>query len=122
MGLSAIIPVLHGSRLYGLRQFNLSIGLSWLVLQGVLYIAGAAIYAVSLLLHMRTAGRIVGRLMLNRPVFRSGCGRAVSISGAARTRSSMCWWYWLRSRIWWGCSKHLTTSTDCVIRSPTGRC
>lgn len=93
MGLSAIIPVLHGSRLYGLRQFNLSIGLSWLVLQGALYIAGAAIYAVSLLLHMRTAERIVGRLMLNRPVFRSGWGRAASISGAARIRSFMCWWY-----------------------------
>ncbi|KAJ9649612.1 hypothetical protein H2201_001754 [Coniosporium apollinis] len=45
MGLSAVVPVLHGSRLYGLRQFNLSIGLSWLVLQGALYIAGAAIYA-----------------------------------------------------------------------------
>ncbi|KAJ9632353.1 hypothetical protein H2203_000758 [Taxawa tesnikishii (nom. ined.)] len=45
MGLSAIVPVLHGIRLYGIAQLERQIGLSWLVLQGVLYILGAAIYA-----------------------------------------------------------------------------
>lgn len=47
MGLSAVFPVLHGLRLYGVRQLQQQIGLSWLVGQGVLYIAGASIYAVS---------------------------------------------------------------------------
>ncbi|KAG9845610.1 hemolysin-III channel protein Izh2, partial [Aureobasidium melanogenum] len=45
MGASAIIPVLHGIFLFGVNQLQRQIGLSWLVLQGVLYISGAAIYA-----------------------------------------------------------------------------
>lgn len=48
MGLSAVFPVLHGFRLYGASQLKKQIGLSWLVLQGGLYILGAAIYAVGL--------------------------------------------------------------------------
>jgi len=47
MGLSAVVPVLHGLQIYGLEGMEKRIGLSWLVLQGVLYISGAAIYAVS---------------------------------------------------------------------------
>lgn len=50
MGLSAVFPVVHGWGLYGLEQLERQIGLSWMVLQGVLYIAGAAIYAVSSLI------------------------------------------------------------------------
>ena len=45
MGLSAVFPVLHGVRLYGVEHLRKSIGLDWVLLQGVLYIAGAAIYA-----------------------------------------------------------------------------
>ncbi|KAH7349050.1 hemolysin-III related-domain-containing protein [Pyrenochaeta sp. MPI-SDFR-AT-0127] len=45
MGLSAVVPVLHGVRLWGVQQLRKSIGLDWVVLQGVLYITGAAIYA-----------------------------------------------------------------------------
>ncbi len=46
MGLSAVLPVLHGWRLYGMARLQRQIGLSWLVLQGFLYILGAGIYAV----------------------------------------------------------------------------
>ena len=45
MGLSAVVPVLHGIRLYGVEHMRQSAGLDWVVLQGVLYVAGAAIYA-----------------------------------------------------------------------------
>ncbi|CAC9887834.1 unnamed protein product, partial [Aureobasidium pullulans] len=45
MGLSAVIPVLHGISLFGVEQLQRQMGLSWLVLQGVLYVSGAAIYA-----------------------------------------------------------------------------
>ncbi|GES58407.1 hemolysin-III channel protein Izh2 [Aspergillus terreus] len=45
MGLSAVFPVLHGLRLYGLELMMRQIGLGWLLLQGLLYILGAAIYA-----------------------------------------------------------------------------
>jgi adiponectin receptor len=47
MGASAVIPVLHGISLFGVTQLERQMGLSWLVLQGVLYVSGAAIYAVS---------------------------------------------------------------------------
>ena len=49
MGLSAIFPVLHGIELYGINEMRDRIGLTWLVLQGFLYILGASLYAVSLL-------------------------------------------------------------------------
>jgi predicted membrane channel-forming protein YqfA (hemolysin III family) len=47
MGLSAIFPVLHGLELYGIDEMQDRIGLTWLVLQGFLYILGAGLYAVS---------------------------------------------------------------------------
>lgn len=45
MGLSAVFPVLHAQRLYGFSQLRETIGLDWVLLQGLLYIVGAAIYA-----------------------------------------------------------------------------
>ena len=45
MGLSAVFPVLHGVKLYGVEHLRESIGLDWVVLQGVLYIVGAGLYA-----------------------------------------------------------------------------
>jgi predicted membrane channel-forming protein YqfA (hemolysin III family) len=47
MGLSAVFPVLHGIKLYGVNETRRRIGLSWMLLQGLLYIAGAGLYAVS---------------------------------------------------------------------------
>jgi adiponectin receptor len=47
MGLSALFPVLHGVKTFGVAQLERQMGLSWLVAQGVLYILGAGIYAVS---------------------------------------------------------------------------
>lgn len=46
MGLSGVLPVLHGLVLYGIEEMNKQMALSWLVLQAYLYILGAAIYAV----------------------------------------------------------------------------
>ncbi|KAK5125781.1 hypothetical protein LTR85_012057 [Meristemomyces frigidus] len=45
MGLSAVVPVLHGVRMFGVAQLERQMGLSWVVGQGVTYITGAAIYA-----------------------------------------------------------------------------
>ncbi|KAF2457764.1 adipor-like receptor [Lineolata rhizophorae] len=45
MGLSAIVPVLHGLSLFGPAELARRIALPWLVLQGALYILGAAVYA-----------------------------------------------------------------------------
>lgn len=46
MGLSAIIPVIHGLRLYGLERMVGLIGLPWLISQGGMYVIGALLYAV----------------------------------------------------------------------------
>ena len=46
MGLSAVVPVIHGVQKYGVETLERKIGLSWLVGQGVLYIIGAGLYAV----------------------------------------------------------------------------
>ena len=48
MGLSAVVPVIHGLKLYGIEQMRGRMGLSWVVLQGFLYVLGAGLYAVSL--------------------------------------------------------------------------
>ncbi|KIW79335.1 hypothetical protein Z517_05947 [Fonsecaea pedrosoi CBS 271.37] len=45
MGVSAVFPVLDGLRTFGLGDLENQIGLSWLVLQGALYILGAGLYA-----------------------------------------------------------------------------
>lgn len=47
MGISAVFPVLDGLMTFGLEGMDKQMGLSWLVLQGVLYIVGAGLYAVS---------------------------------------------------------------------------
>lgn len=47
MGLSAIFPVIHGLKLYGLEPMVGLIGLPWLVSQGAMYVLGAVLYAVS---------------------------------------------------------------------------
>jgi adiponectin receptor len=45
MGLSAVIPLLHGLLLFGPRALDATLSLRWVVCQGALYIAGAGIYA-----------------------------------------------------------------------------
>ena len=45
-GLSAVFPVLHGVYMYGVEQMQQSMGLYWVILQGSLYILGAALYTV----------------------------------------------------------------------------
>ncbi len=47
MGISAVVPVLDELRTFGREDMERQIGLSWLVLQGALYILGAGLYAVS---------------------------------------------------------------------------
>ncbi|KAI9714081.1 MAG: hypothetical protein M1812_006528 [Candelaria pacifica] len=44
-GLSAIFPVLHGLKLYGVSRMRGQMGLYWVILQGLLYVLGAAMYA-----------------------------------------------------------------------------
>ena len=48
MGLSAVFPVIHGLILHGFASMDRRIGLTWLVVQGILYVAGAGLYAVGI--------------------------------------------------------------------------
>lgn len=47
LGLSGIIPILHGLSMYGFRALNERMGLVWVMLEGAMYIFGAFLYAVS---------------------------------------------------------------------------
>ena len=99
MGLSAVFPVLHGLKLYGIEQMRDRIGLTWLVLQGALYILGAGLYAVS-------------HLSISQSCMDTDVGRLVGLNvlvlghltyGEARTRYFMCLLSWLLHRIFTGC-------------------
>ncbi len=46
LGLSGIVPVIHGLSRDSYRHLDERMGLSWVLLEGVLYISGAFIYAV----------------------------------------------------------------------------
>ncbi|KAG9240147.1 hemolysin-III channel protein-like protein Izh2 [Calycina marina] len=44
-GLSGVLPLLHGVRLYGLRTMQYRVGFLWILLEGAMYILGAGLYA-----------------------------------------------------------------------------
>ncbi|PHH74040.1 hypothetical protein CDD80_3402 [Ophiocordyceps camponoti-rufipedis] len=46
LGLSSVFPVVHGIALNGYRELQESMSIDWTIAQGVLYIAGALLYAV----------------------------------------------------------------------------
>lgn len=50
LGVSGIVPVCHGLSIYGYRGLDERMGLNWVLLQGLLYILGAFLYGVSLVL------------------------------------------------------------------------
>lgn len=46
LGVSGVVPVCHGLTIYGYQSLNERMGLGWILLEGVLYIFGAFLYAV----------------------------------------------------------------------------
>ncbi len=47
LGLSGVIPVLHGLQVHGFEELDNRMAVRWVIFQGALYILGAFIYAVS---------------------------------------------------------------------------
>ncbi|RPA93003.1 HlyIII-domain-containing protein [Choiromyces venosus 120613-1] len=45
MGLSSVLPVLHGVRIYGFEGLHVRMGVWWMLLEGGLYVFGAGVYA-----------------------------------------------------------------------------
>ncbi|KAJ9134084.1 ADIPOR-like receptor IZH2 [Pleurostoma richardsiae] len=45
LGVSGVVPVLHGMEIYGYAALNERMGLNWVLLQGATYIFGAFLYA-----------------------------------------------------------------------------
>lgn len=87
LGLSAIFPVVSGLKLYGLRALKERIALDWLVAHGLMYIIGAAIYAVR-----SPAARIDVHALTNSSCdFPNAFGRGALTFGGALTRSSTFW-------------------------------
>lgn len=46
LGVSGVVPVIHGATIYGFQGLEERMSLSWVVLHGVMYIFGAVLYAV----------------------------------------------------------------------------
>lgn len=110
MGLSAVVPVIHGVQLYGVARMESMMGLRWVLLQGILYLVGAATYAVSLLalksyyehavVHL--AKGISARACTSpeltrsesRHASRNGGGQGILIFSATRIRYFTCWSCW----------------------------
>lgn len=49
MGLSGVLPMTHAAQRFGVRQACLQMGWDWYVGEGIFYVLGAIIYAVSIL-------------------------------------------------------------------------
>lgn len=104
MGLSSVIPVLHGLELYGVKEMQDRIGLNWLVLEGVLYVLGAGLYAVSWSMYNTTGSADIYRLAgLNGP------GLARLTSGEVPIRYFTCLLWQLLHRMCTAFSRLLTT-------------
>lgn len=48
LGLSGVVPVIHGVFIYGYSGLEDRMSISWVIAQGAVYIFGAVLYAVSL--------------------------------------------------------------------------
>lgn len=86
LGLSGVVPVIHGLLIYGYRGLENRMSLKWVVISGVLYIIGAVLYAVWTrfrpILSARASSDSHSYAGLNGPV------RAHMTFGVARTSSS----------------------------------
>ena len=87
-GLSAGFPVLHGLRMYGINQMQYSMGLYWVILQGFLYILGAAVYAVRPSLHGLITPGCEADFVTGRHEYRKGSSPASLMYGEIPTKSS----------------------------------
>lgn len=56
LGVSGVVPVIHGVSQDGYQQLDQRMGLTWVLLEGGLYIFGAFLYGVSLPLDVRSSG------------------------------------------------------------------
>ena len=100
-GLSAVFPVLHGVRMYGMNHMQYSMGLYWVILQGFLYIIGAVLYAVRLSLRRLIAPGCRADIVTGRHGYRKGSSPGGLMFGGARTKSSTSLYSWQRCRISW---------------------
>ena len=107
MGLSAVFPVLQGIKLYGVVEAQQRIGLSWMLLQGLMYIAGAGLYAVGC--HYAKKRSIPN---LDRHVGQRESLQGRLISGEAHTKSFICWSLWQQRLICTVCLWPLITTTE----------
>lgn len=112
MGLSAVVPVLHGLKIHSIQEMQDRIGLTWLLLQGFLYILGAGLYAVSTADHPicrqnPDSSRLDGRNVLLQVLL---------IYGEVPIRSFMCWWSWLLHHICMAYCWPLTTTMESSVR------
>lgn len=114
LGLSGVVPILHGLEIYGYQGLEDRTSVSWVILHGALYIFGAVLYAVSP--HTQDMPfRAFANLL--RFAGRRGLHRGHSTSGAVRIRSSTSLSSWRRLRIYTPWQRRSTTTTLSWVRS-----
>lgn len=119
LGLSGVVPILHALSVYGYRQLDERMGLSWVILQGGLYIFGAFLYAVSGI----NCSWLRAYLLTNKPLTagrsagRNANPRVPSTSGGARTSCSTSSSCLLRRRICMAWPKPSIIITACWVPS-----
>jgi predicted membrane channel-forming protein YqfA (hemolysin III family) len=119
LGLSGVVPILHGLSKHGFHALNERIGLVWVMLEGAMYIFGAFLYAVSDTISPSrplSLANFVRRLDSPR-----GCPRVLSISGAVHTRYFTCSWYWRPRRICMAWRRRLISIIACLAPNARGR-
>ena len=104
LGASGVIPIVQGIQTWGYAAMDERMGLSFVILQGAIYIFGAFLYAVRSLAPLAPTSRTFVQcwglsvscsginLTLSRHVGRKGHFLASSTSGAARTSFSTSVW------------------------------
>jgi predicted membrane channel-forming protein YqfA (hemolysin III family) len=77
----------HAAQVWGIEQADRQMGWWYFIAEGLSYISGAIIYAVSRMDHLRVGGRDAD--FMNSFAFRRDCARGSLIFGVARIRSFM---------------------------------
>ncbi|OAA35282.1 Hly-III-related protein [Metarhizium rileyi] len=85
LGLSGMIPVIHGVSIYGYARLDERMSISWIIAHGAMYIFGAVLYAVSRF-PPGDESRWKSDDVVHRFVGRKGAPPVHSTSGAVRIR------------------------------------
>jgi predicted membrane channel-forming protein YqfA (hemolysin III family) len=108
IGWSGAFPMTHAAQTWGIEQANRQMGWWYFICEGLCYISGAIIYAVSAKCHDYIQD--FNADLKCSFVYLRDYDPVGSTYGAARIRSSMCVLWRVRHSTCWGCSRRSITT------------